>query len=140
MSELSNCAQCGVVFAKTVRDICHACYRKEEEDFKTVYRFLTKRQNREATIQEIVAATDVEEDLIIKFMKENRLRASRFPKLAYPCEKCGTEIVQGRLCHTCSSTIKTDLDIHNKMENSLREMKERDHQSIYYTLKKESDE
>jgi|SRR5690625_5011701 len=139
MSELGNCAQCGAVFAKTIRDICHDCYLKEEEDFKTVYRFLTKRHNREATIQEIVAATGVEEDVIIKFMKENRLRSSRFPKLAYPCEQCGTNIVEGRLCYTCSSKIKTELDVHHKMEKSLKEMQEREHKSIYYTLKKKKD-
>ena len=50
MTELRNCARCGKVYAKTVRDICPECYRKEEEDFQKVYRFLQNRKNREATI------------------------------------------------------------------------------------------
>src|SRR5690625_242865 len=108
MTELGNCERCGAVFAKGIRDICQKCYREEEAAFKTVYSFLTKRKNREATLAEIVRATEVEEELIIKFMKENRLRTSMFPKLAYPCEKCGTNIVEGRLCASCSSQIKSD--------------------------------
>src|SRR5690625_7876288 len=86
MIELGNCAQCGEVFAKSLRDICPRCYREEEEAFEIVYRFLMKRKNREATMNEIVEATKVKEELIIKFIKQKRLRTSQFPQLAYPCE------------------------------------------------------
>src|SRR5690625_7763772 len=102
---LKNCESCGAVFVDPIRTICRDCYYKEEEAFQTVYRFLSKKKNREATLAEIVAATGVEEALIIKFMKQNRLRASQFPKLAYPCEKCGTDIVEGKLCIQCSAEI-----------------------------------
>ncbi|PXW89541.1 flagellar operon protein (TIGR03826 family) [Pseudogracilibacillus auburnensis] len=136
MAQLDNCTRCGVVFARGLRDICGKCYREEEEAFQTVYRFLTKRKNREATINEIVEATKVEEELIIKFMKQKRLRSSQFPKLAYPCEKCGADIVEGRLCSNCSTQIKTDLALHDKMEKRSAEKKE--HESIYYTINKEN--
>src|SRR5699024_11870168 len=76
MAELKNCERCGEIFASIGdKDVCPKCGRQEEEDFQKVYRFLTNRKNREATILEIVEATGVEEDLIIKFMKQNRLRA-----------------------------------------------------------------
>lgn len=139
MSELGNCERCGTVFAKTIRDICPKCYREEEEAFQKVYRFLTKRKNREATLKEIVAATGVEEELIIKFMKQKRLRTSQFPKLAYPCEKCGIDIIEGRLCFNCSSEIKTKFAHHNEMEKRMKERKRKEHESIYYTLKKDND-
>lgn len=138
MTELGNCARCGAVFAKGIRDICQNCYREEEEAFKTVYRFLTKRKNREATLPEIVEATGVEEDLIIKFMKQNRLRASQFPKLAYPCEKCGNNIIEGRLCASCSNKIKTDMQLHEEMEEREAKRKERqEHEAVYYTINKD---
>src|SRR5690625_5643347 len=76
---------------KTTQDICPDCVRKEEKAFQKVYRFLSKRENREATIAEIVKATEVEEELIIKFIRTNRLQRSRFPKLAYPCENRSEE-------------------------------------------------
>ena len=137
VSQLSNCVRCGTVFAKTIRDICPSCYREEEQAFQRVYRFLTKRKNREATIKEIVLATEVEEELIIKFMKESRLRTSQFPKLAYPCEKCGVDIVEGRLCYACSSEIKSDLNMQNELDKLIQERKEREHESIYYTINKD---
>src|SRR5699024_4160043 len=96
-----NCESCGAVFVDPIRTICRDCYYKEEEAFQTVYRYITKKKNREATIAQIVKATGVEEELIIKFMKQNRLRASQFPKLAYPCENCGIDTVEGRLCDDC---------------------------------------
>src|SRR5690625_7951722 len=105
MAELANCARCNQVFVKSVRDICLDCYREEEEAFEKVYKFLSKRENREATLEEIVKATKVEEELIIKFIRTNRLQKSRFPKLAYPCERCGVHISKGKLCENCSRSI-----------------------------------
>src|SRR5699024_8527218 len=98
MAELANCSNCGKVFAKHIRDICDECFKKEEEDFETVYHFLKEQKNREATIQEIVEKTGVPETTIIKFIKNKRLRTSQFPKLMYPCEMCGKDILTGRFC------------------------------------------
>ncbi|MUV39053.1 uncharacterized protein JNUCC1_02925 [Lentibacillus sp. JNUCC-1] len=138
MGELANCQRCDTVFVKTIRDICHDCYKQEEEAFDTVYAFLQKKKNREATIVEIVAATEVSEELIIKFIKEKRLRASDFPKLAYPCEKCGTGIVTGRLCESCANDIKTDLSRHESIEQleHTRMKKSKERQYAYYNLER----
>ncbi|PAV31075.1 hypothetical protein CIL05_04700 [Virgibacillus profundi] len=116
MAELANCSRCNTVFVKGVRDICQNCYKEEEKAFDIVYRFLRQRKNREATMVEIVKATGVEEELIIKFIKENRLRTSEFPKLAYPCERCGTHIVTGKLCESCTKEIRNDLERHEEIE------------------------
>ncbi|HLR74572.1 MAG TPA: TIGR03826 family flagellar region protein [Virgibacillus sp.] len=138
MGELANCSRCNNVFVKTLRDICQQCYREEEEAFETVYRFLSQRKNREATLMEIVEATGVEEELVIKFIKEKRLRTSQFPKLAYPCEKCGTHIVSGKLCTNCSETLLQDLERHEQIEARQLELdrKEKEKINIYYTLDK----
>lgn len=137
MTELGNCARCGKVFAKTVRDICPECYRKEEEDFQKVYRFLQNRKNREATITEIVEATGVDEDTIIKFLKEKRLRPSDFPKLGYPCEKCGKNIVQGRICEDCAKFIRSEARVHEELQKREEERKKRKEESVYYTFGKD---
>lgn len=135
MANLSNCSRCGKVFAKTIRDVCPDCYREEEEAFKIVYRFLSQRKNREATLDEIVKATDVDEELIIKFIKENRLRSSQFPKLAYPCERCGVDIVEGRLCHNCSQDILNQVERHEELEARERARQERlEQEKTYYSF------
>lgn len=138
MAELRNCTRCGGIFAMNIRDICPKCYRKEEDDFQTVYRFLTKRQNKEATIHEIVGATGVEEEAIIKFLKQNRLRASQFPKLVYPCEKCKSLISQDRLCSNCTEEIKSELKHYDELERITEERKKKE--SIYFTMNKKFDE
>ncbi|MBU5467800.1 hypothetical protein KQI49_13305 [Virgibacillus sp. MSJ-26] len=134
MAELANCVRCEAVFVKTIRDICESCYRQEEKDFETVYNFLKQRKNREATLQEIVKATEVDEEIIIKFIKTNRLRTSQFPKLAYPCEKCGTPIVSGKICAPCSDKLLADLKYSE--ENKKMSEQQNKKSNVYYTFNK----
>lgn len=136
MAELANCSNCNAVFAKSMRDICQACFHEEEAAFKIVYLYLTKRKNREATLNEIVEATEVEEKLIIKFIKERRLRTSQFPNLGYPCEKCGENIVTGKLCKHCSEELIADLE-HDEQIKEREKEKEREKSQIYYSITKD---
>lgn len=137
MGQLDNCARCNAVFVKSMRDICQKCYYEEEEAFETVYRFLSKRENREATIFEIVEATEVEEELIIKFIREKRLRTSQFPKLAYPCEKCGIQIVSGKLCQNCSDGILQQFKQQEQLEKrAINRQAKEERVHTYYSIDK----
>ncbi|HLR65657.1 TIGR03826 family flagellar region protein [Virgibacillus alimentarius] len=136
MTEIANCSRCDSVYVKNIRDICRKCYEEEEKAFETVYRFLIKRKNREATISEIAAVTDVDELLIIKFMKEGRLSTSKFSKLAYPCKKCGVPINSGRLCGRCSETLLEELEQHEKAKKEKTTNKKI---RVYYTLDKNNE-
>src|SRR5690625_4006368 len=131
MIELGNCAQCGEVFAKSLRDICPRCYREEEEAFEIVYRFLMKRKNREATMNEIVEATKVKEELTIKFIKQKRLRTSQFSKLSYHYEMCENEIIEGIIYENCSKGIQKEIELHDKIENIRRQQEAEKEKSIY---------
>jgi len=133
MAELANCSRCGKVFAKVLRDICQDCYKEEEEDFKTVYSFLKDQKKRQATIAEIVEGTGVEEKLIIKFVREGRLRPSEFPNLSYPCERCGTAITTGKYCKKCISEMRKELQMHESSEKVSQEKNEID---TYYAINK----
>ena len=136
MAELDNCQQCGKLFVRAIRTVCQDCYNKEEEKFQTVYNFMKKRVNREATIPEIVEGTDVEESLIIKFVKEKRLRTNQFPNLTYPCDRCGTQIADGKLCDNCSGELTKQLKFEDELESidaRLRE-EERDRVRTYYAV------
>lgn len=136
MAELANCQNCNAVFAKNIRDICQKCYEEEEKCFEIVYRFLMKRKNREATIDDIVEGTEVKESLIIKFIREKRLRLSQFPQLAYPCERCGNDIQTGSICPSCQQSFQTDLEKHEKMLE--RKKKETESKTnVYYSYNKD---
>jgi flagellar operon protein (TIGR03826 family) len=130
---LENCPNCGNLFVKSpFRDICESCYGEEEEAFEKVYRFLRKRENRMATMAQIVDATGVKESMLMKFIKSGRLQLAQFPNLGYPCDRCGKLIREGRLCANCSTDLNKQLETLQKEE----EMKKR-HQmrSVYYTKK-----
>jgi len=135
MAELANCARCNAVFVKGLRNICQNCFKEEEDAFQTVYRFLRERTNREATLLEIVEATGVDESYITKFIKEKRLLPSEFPKLGYPCEKCGTNIVKGKLCVSCTEELKKELTAFEKAEQNLEKARQADlRNDTYYAM------
>lgn len=125
VGELANCVRCDTVYVKTTRDMCMSCFQKEEKAFQKVYAFLRVRKNRQATLSEIVDATEVKETLITKFIKERRLQVKNFPNLGYPCENCFTVISSGKLCDNCIGKLKEDLTAYEQMEerNSKKEKK-----------------
>lgn len=114
MGELRNCPKCGSFFNYTgVREICPKCARDEDEMYEVVYRFLRKRENRAATVERIVEATGVEEELLYKWVRKNRLQTAIFPNLGYPCDNCGRLTTKGKLCDDCADELQKDL---NKFE------------------------
>lgn len=110
MRDIDNCPRCGKIFVKALRDVCEVCYKEEEKKYQTVYQFIRKKENRTATIPEVEEGTEVEESLIIKFIKQGRLHISHLPNFAYPCESCGVMINEGRICGRCKGNITGDLD------------------------------
>jgi flagellar operon protein (TIGR03826 family) len=112
MGELMNCPKCNALFVKSLHSVCEKCRKEEELQFDKVYTFLRKKENRSATITEIAEGTGVNEDLIMKFVKEGRLRTAMFPNLGYPCDRCGTQIQQGKLCLACLDNLQQGLNIH----------------------------
>lgn len=134
MNDLSNCANCGAIFIKTqFRDVCDACYKQEELLFEKVYQYIRKRENRKATIQQVIDATDIDEELLFKFIRTGRLKLAQFPNLGYKCEKCGTIIREGILCSKCSETFLSDLKVYQQEEDRKRAIEERDRKTTYYT-------
>ncbi|MBM7684121.1 ribosomal protein L32 [Pullulanibacillus pueri] len=85
--------------------------------FETVWRFISKKANRESTVQEVHEATGVEEKLIFRWIQEGRLLVKNFANLAYPCSSCGTMIQQGKLCPDCVKKIQSDLESYEKQED-----------------------
>lgn len=124
--ELTNCPDCGEIFVKNkFRDICEKCWKEEEKAYDIVSKYMRRRENRAATIIQVVEATGVSEEQILKFIKTNRLQLANFPNFGYPCDKCGTIIREGRLCTSCAGEIKADLKIYEKEEQRKKEVSKR---------------
>ncbi|ANB61134.1 TIGR03826 family flagellar region protein [Anoxybacteroides amylolyticum] len=135
---LDNCPKCGGLFVKSqFRDICEGCYREEEKQFEKVYHYIRKRENRMATIPQVVEGTGVEEDLIIKFIKSGRLQLANFPNLGYPCGRCGTIIREGKFCVKCMKDLNKQIEVLKQEEER---KKESQHKRIYYTKQNEKED
>ncbi|MFD1020298.1 TIGR03826 family flagellar region protein [Thalassobacillus hwangdonensis] len=135
MGELANCPQCGALFVSGPQAVCRDCFKKEEEAFEIVYTFIRKRENRSATIPEVVEATGVKEDLIIKFIKSKRIRSTHFLNMNYGCEKCGGPITEGNLCDKCTSHFRKELDRVNELASKQKEREEQQ-TNTYYSVNK----
>lgn len=130
--EIVNCSRCGGLYVKNpVRDVCDKCYKEEEEAYDKVSAYLKKRENRTASMLQVVRDTGVSEDLIHKFIKKGRIRLVQFPNLAYPCEKCGKPIQKGKLCTECMTELKTELEIFEKEEKRKKELEKK---QVYYAV------
>jgi flagellar operon protein (TIGR03826 family) len=121
--ELVNCPDCGEIFVKNkFRDTCEKCWKAEQNAYDTVSKFMKKRENRAATMLQVVEATGVSEKLILKFIKNGKLQTAQFPNLGYPCDKCGAIIRTGRLCESCAGAIKSELQVHEHEEQRKKEI------------------
>ena len=130
--DLSNCPECGEIYIKSkFRDVCEKCWREEEAAYDTVYKYMRKRENRAATMLQVVEATGVSEALILKFIKNGKLQIAQFPNLGYPCDKCGKIIRTGKLCESCASEILSDLKNLEREEEFKQKMSS--HKATYFT-------
>ena len=135
MAELTNCPKCGEIFVKNqFRDICQNCWKDEEKAYERVYQFIRKRENRTATMTQVVESTEIDEDLLLKFIRTGRLKLSQFPNLGYPCEKCGALIREGKLCGTCTEEFRKDLNTFSFEEDRRKEIEKRDKQATYFAV------
>ncbi len=105
-----NCIRCKQTFAMTNQPICPDCIQKEEEQFEEVKAFLD--ENRGATIEEIIEATEVPIKRIQKWLKDGRLEGIQGSGLK--CAKCGVPITKGKYCPSCAKKLESDLSNFRK--------------------------
>lgn len=110
--ELKNCARCGNLFAYTGRNICNKCLDKEEEEYTIVRKYV--RDHAGASINEVSEATGIEEEKILQFIRDGRLKSQGFIG-ALTCEGCGKSINTGRLCADCMQ--QRDKEISGALRN-----------------------
>lgn len=137
MSQIETCPSCGDIYVKNqFRDVCQKCWKEEEQAYDKVSQFMRRRENRAATMLQVVEAVGVEEELLLKFIRTGRLKVTQFPNLGYPCDKCGTIIRAGKLCEPCALEIKKDLEQHEQEEAFREELRKREKQATYFTTNK----
>lgn len=123
LDRLTNCTQCGKLYAKTFTDYCMDCYLEIEEDFKIAERFLRAEENRNVTLEELSAATNVSAKRLSMFIRDMRIYAEDFPNLGYSCAHCPTIIKRQLLCAPCFEIFSSEMNISLKQDKLREEMK-----------------
>ncbi|TDX58893.1 flagellar protein [Orenia marismortui] len=120
---IQKCKRCKKVFAAVQgAKICPNCLREEEDQFVLVKDYLWEHPG--ATIKELHEATEVEERIIKKFVKEGRFLQINGVDITVECERCGTAIRSGRFCEDCSQKLQNGISKVKKVSDSKEELKE----------------
>ena len=106
---LKNCKSCGKIFNYVAgRPICPACKESEEKKFQEVKEFC--RENKQATINEIVENCDVAHTQVRQWIREEKLLFSEDSPIGIDCEGCGVMIKTGRYCEKCKNNLMRGFD------------------------------
>lgn len=68
---IQRCEGCGGLFANLPRGVCANCLDQREQEYRTVRDWL--RVHRGASIPEAAAATGIDEGVIVRFIREERI-------------------------------------------------------------------
>ncbi len=111
MDHVINCERC---FCLTVRNgktkLCQKCLKVDEIWLEIVLNFLRKRENRAATIVQVLEATSVSEDWIYDWIRQGKILQRHYPNVGIPCPSCGEHLTDGvTLCTGCKQKLAEDL-------------------------------
>lgn len=114
LMDLRNCPHCGKIFSYDgTSKVCNVCRNNEESDFQKVKDYLWDNPN--ATIEEVHTETEVERELIIKFVREGRLLSEGIDfDFMVECERCGLPIPSGRFCNKCQQELLNGFSSNKK--------------------------
>ncbi len=114
--EMRNCPECGRIFAYIRTNLCPACIRKDEEDYRKVRNFIAR--NPGVDIITVSEETGVDEEKIVRYLKEGRIiNAHPNTKISIECELCGALIPNGRYCKACTEKLTAGLRKTIEAEN-----------------------
>ena len=107
---LANCKECGELFVQVSRDICDRCFKEQEAILQKVQRYIKEHPNQ--SLADVAKATEVDEALVLKFIRENRVvLSSSSVETLLNCESCGARIASGRLCAMCRAQLGAGLAV-----------------------------
>lgn len=86
----------------------------EEEIFSELIHFLLRKNNRLLSNKEVIELTGISNELIFKWVKTGKLKASLFPNLGTPCERCGSLTNHSRICRKCSDGLLGTIESEEK--------------------------
>jgi rubrerythrin len=106
---IGNCRECGTLCMDTPNGLCPRCQQEFFEAEEKVTDHL--RDNKNATIDSVHAATKVKKHIIMQMIRAGRIIEG---ELTYGCEKCGLAITSGQFCPACTTKVLQTLQTSAK--------------------------
>lgn len=105
---VKNCRNCGKLFNYIGGlQICPACKEETEKLYEKARDFI--RDNRGASVRQVVEECEIEEALIRQWVREERLVFDSASGIGVTCEGCGASIASGRYCEKCKLNLMQGL-------------------------------
>lgn len=131
--EVKNCVKCKKLFQYlSGPPLCPNCKEQEEKDFQAVRQYL--KEHPRASLTEVADALEISVEKITRFLKEGRLEIAPGSAIILECERCGSPIMSGRFCASCSGKLESDLSSTSK---ELRDRASQTSQSMMKYLRKD---
>jgi flagellar operon protein (TIGR03826 family) len=106
--KIRQCSQCKGIFQSFGEEtVCPRCMEEMDQQYVKVRDYLYEHPR--AGIVELSKETQVDEKMILRFLKEERLILAE-PTEYLRCASCGTPISSGRYCENCLKSIKNEID------------------------------
>jgi predicted amidophosphoribosyltransferase len=102
--EFKKCRSCGQIYRSSGQPFCSACVLKLDGEFKQIKEFLY--ENPDASIAQVVEATNVEEKTVFYLLKEGRLEMKEASGYL-TCRNCGSPIRSGTICEACAKKLSS---------------------------------
>lgn len=102
------CKKCNKLFKSMVyADVCPYCVAKDEEVFYEVKKYI--RKNRNSKIVDVCNEFGVEEQQILKWVRQERLYFSKDSGVVFYCIKCNAPIQTGKYCQSCKTKLVSNV-------------------------------
>lgn len=107
--EVRTCRKCGRLFnyIGSGEEVCAFCKANEDEVFKKVKDYLYEHKG--VGFYELKEATEVDAEMLRKWLKEGRIEFAKGVESGLVCERCGEPIPSGRYCEKCKAEMAGDL-------------------------------
>ncbi|SMD12632.1 MarR family transcriptional regulator [Sporomusa malonica] len=103
---LGYCSECGGLSSIDIGGLCPACHKQEMGEADRVFDYL-RRCHGSVSVDQIAAVTGVRRPTVMKMLKRGWF-LEEF-SVTYPCEQCGSLIVDGQLCPYCICDIRQEM-------------------------------
>lgn len=106
--DIKTCRTCGKIFQFRGNYQCQECVRAADEKFVTVRNYMF--DNPSANMQEICDTCDVDEEVVLRWIREGRLIVHEDGAPLLKCMSCGRAIHAGRYCLDCSRNVESQIN------------------------------